>query len=228
MSIPNKIKENLQKRFYANVNESVLGEVEGEIQNYLKGKVLDAGCGGGTWILRRYKSPETIIIGVDLYISQDKKIDIAVRASLEHLPFKSKTFDTILCHWVIEHLEDPAAVFLEFNRVLKNNGILIFKTVSIISPMIISRLTPFRFHKVFQSGGFLTFHRCNTAKHLDRCLKAAGFRKKMLIRVDQTYGYLPFFKFTYILGLLYSRAVNSYKFLNHFANGIIGIYQRWS
>lgn len=105
MSIPNQIKENLQKRFYTNVNEGVLGELEGKIQNYLKGKILDAGCGRMSWVLRRYKLSETMIIGVDLYIPKDKKIDIVVRASLEHLPFKSKTMELLESTAGIENKE---------------------------------------------------------------------------------------------------------------------------
>ncbi len=48
--------------------------------------------------------------------------------SLEKIPRKSKTYDSILCTEVLEHVENPSKVISEFNRILKKGGNL-FLTV---------------------------------------------------------------------------------------------------
>ena len=42
-------------------------------------------------------------------------------------PFKSESFDTILCSHVLEHLKDLSKVMNELHRILKKNGRLIIK-----------------------------------------------------------------------------------------------------
>ena len=94
------------------------------------GFVLDAGCGEGSHLARilttiREKS-DIRLQGVGIDISKEG-IRIAARdytniiwcvADLASLPFKDKQFDIVL------NILSPAS-YLEFNRILKDNGILI-------------------------------------------------------------------------------------------------------
>jgi len=94
------------------------------------GYILDAGCGEGShlsWILTELKSRSSAKLqGVGIDISKEG-IRIAARdymniiwcvADLSRLPFNDKQFDVIL------NILSPAS-YTEFNRVLKDNGVLI-------------------------------------------------------------------------------------------------------
>ncbi len=101
------------------------------------GYLLDAGCGTGneTVELQR-QAPGLHIYAVDV---SPAALAIAVarpetgnatfyRSALESLPFPDAVFDYIASHEVIEHVEDPAAVLRELNRVLKPRGVCVIAT----------------------------------------------------------------------------------------------------
>ncbi len=50
-----------------------------------------------------------------------------------NLPFKTNSFDCIICSEVLEHLTDSRKAILEFHRVLYNNGHLIITTPNWVS-----------------------------------------------------------------------------------------------
>jgi len=94
--------------------------------------ILDAGCGTGR-NLKELIRAESIPIGIDFSLGM---LRVARReypgASLalvdleQVLPFRTGTFDAVLCALIGEHLSKLSAVFREFYRVLKNGGRLIF------------------------------------------------------------------------------------------------------
>ena len=97
------------------------------------GLVLDAGCGGGVYILALAKKSKHV---VSLDISK-AMIEIArtnvksfslqnttslILGDIESLPFKDERFDSIVCSGVIEHLLNMYQGALELARTLKNGG----------------------------------------------------------------------------------------------------------
>ncbi len=52
----------------------------------------------------------------------------------EQLPFRSETFDVVLCENVVDHAERPAAIVAELIRVLRPGGTLYF-TVNVHHPI---------------------------------------------------------------------------------------------
>ena len=91
------------------------------------GSILDVGCGSS-------KILESIPCGVGVDILQRKLRyrralgnDLAC-ASLFSLPFRSKSFDQVICSQVIEHVPRDEVYLNEFHRVLKPGGILILGT----------------------------------------------------------------------------------------------------
>ncbi len=91
--------------------------------HYLRGKVLDFGCGTSPY--------RKILVNVDEYWGLDygnetfdytnKKV--LTRSSI--IPFENETFDSILCTEVLEHVPDPGLVLSEFYRVLKRGGFVL-------------------------------------------------------------------------------------------------------
>jgi len=73
--------------------------------------LLDVGCGQGRpgGIIKRHKNVFTV--GADIFppdlqsCQQNHSHDAVVQCDVRKLPFKSKSFDVVLCKEVIEHLE---------------------------------------------------------------------------------------------------------------------------
>ena len=51
----------------------------------------------------------------------------AVLGDAYHLPFEDGRFDTVVCVRVVHHLTDPGAVFREFARILRPDGVLVLE-----------------------------------------------------------------------------------------------------
>jgi len=97
----------------------------------LLGYILDIGCGAGYHLseLEKY-SPN--IFGIDydsesLYIANLKSKANLIRADAHFLPFKSNTFDMIICYGVIQQLKDEPRAFAEASRVLKKDGTMLLR-----------------------------------------------------------------------------------------------------
>ncbi len=98
--------------------------------------VLDCGCGKATITLGLAEAvPNGRVVGVDL----DKDSLLAARYSAvligrgnlaciladgRQLPFHDAAFDAVLCHSMLETLDDPANVMTELRRVTKHGGVV--------------------------------------------------------------------------------------------------------
>ena len=94
--------------------------------------ILDAGCGTGR-NLKQLLLAESKPVGIDfshgmLKVARRNFPEVPVAlADLERpLPFKAASFDAVLCALIGEHLNEMAAVLLEFHRVMKPAGRLVF------------------------------------------------------------------------------------------------------
>jgi len=95
-----------------------------------EGRVLDVGCETG-YLLSKLNLPPGLLHGVDV---ASGAINIAKNrvtrgnfcvANVRNIPYKSDTFDYLLCTEVLEHVEGDAAV-KECYRVLKPGGVAFF------------------------------------------------------------------------------------------------------
>jgi SAM-dependent methyltransferase len=98
--------------------------------------VLDCGCGRGTITLGLAEAvPDGRVVGVDL----DKDSLLVARCSAalmgrgnlafivadgRRLPFHDAAFDAVLCHSMLETLDDPTNVMAELRRVTKHGGVV--------------------------------------------------------------------------------------------------------
>lgn len=96
---------------------------------------LDIGCGPGNFIccLESW-FPNSKIRAIDYDHNLIKYADNRTNrtqlstGSAEELPENDSIFDVLSCFHVIEHLNTPEKFFIEANRVLKKNGLLLLAT----------------------------------------------------------------------------------------------------
>jgi ubiquinone/menaquinone biosynthesis C-methylase UbiE len=121
----------------------------------LKAKsVLDAGCGSGDLMKVIQGLFNARIVGVDFSIQMCREaISIPgvskriVCGNISRLPFDRCSFDAIVANMVLGCVEDLHAVYSEFFRVLKADGVLIF---SILHP---ARVMPVHMLKASAEAG---------------------------------------------------------------------------
>jgi len=100
------------------------------------GPVLDVGCWDGQFITHVVSDQR--VIGVDVSASALRRARasglIPVRAQAEvGLPFKSKTFATVVAAEIIEHVFDTEALVHELVRLVKPGGWLVITTPNLVA-----------------------------------------------------------------------------------------------
>ena len=114
----------------------------------LSSKVLDVGCGRDFVMAQFLTRVAGEVHGIDP--TADPHVfdcgAVLKRGTADSLPYDDATFDAVISRCVLEHLEHPAAVFNEFNRVLRPGGHVVFLTpgkwdyVSIVAAILPNRL----------------------------------------------------------------------------------------
>ncbi|MCB0191426.1 MAG: class I SAM-dependent methyltransferase [Anaerolineae bacterium] len=112
-------------------------------------RVLVDGCGIGMYI-RALKQFTPHVFGLDIefdrVVESYKHSTLVQVAAGEQLPYPSNTFDVVLSHEVIEHVNNDGLTIAEMVRVLKNRGRAI-----IFCP---NRLYPFETHGHYWRGQY--------------------------------------------------------------------------
>jgi SAM-dependent methyltransferase len=94
-------------------------------------RVLDVGCGDGRHIVEAARRG-TMAIGVDYDLAELRRarerlgkhrVDL-IAADASHLPFRTGTFDAVVCTETLEHLPGDVGAIAEIARSLRNGGVL--------------------------------------------------------------------------------------------------------
>src|SRR3546814_20784418 len=91
---------------------------------------LDVGCGTGYLLhVLAGRRPEMKLTGVDFIIdSETRKRAEGIsfhEANIERLPFPDKSFDTVICTHVLEHILDFRGALAELRRVAAKRLIIV-------------------------------------------------------------------------------------------------------
>ena len=139
------------------VNRICDRELKRCVSNYLKGKLVDIGCGEKPYA-EMVKPYVTKHIGVDHQDTFHDKSNIDRLGTAYDIPAEDGEFDSAICTAVLEHLEEPDKAIAECNRVLKTGGYAIY-TVPLFwhlheEPRDFYRYTKYGLKYLFEKNGF--------------------------------------------------------------------------
>jgi len=172
----NPIEKIILKNFYNTLLKS--------IRPYQIDTVLDAGCGEGFTLdrLRREKIGKTYSgieydqKAVDIANNLYPEIDIK-QGDIYKLPFKSNSFDLVVCTEVLEHLDNPKKAYRELLRVSRKYVLITVPNEPIFTLQRIAKLKNIRHLGAhpehiqhWSSGAFLKFVKIRGVKLIDKKL----------------------------------------------------------
>jgi SAM-dependent methyltransferase len=115
----------------------------------IRGLVLENGCGVGMYV-EHMASYGGCIIGLEYDFERAAEAGTRSRgifnAASESLPLSSGTFDLILSHEVLEHVEDDTQAVREMVRALKSGGRIVL--------FVPNRGYPFETHGIYWKGKY--------------------------------------------------------------------------
>ncbi|HEX6996407.1 MAG TPA: class I SAM-dependent methyltransferase [Gammaproteobacteria bacterium] len=192
---------------------------EAEVERHLEpaSVLLDAGCGRSAPVLARFRGKAARLIGIDAVepVGDLDGIEYYQR-NLTDTGLPDASVDLIMARSVVEHLDDPAATYAEFARVLKPGGRFVFLTANLWDyASLIAAVVPNRFHPwiVAHTEGrkehdtFPTRYRSNTRRSITRFARATGFDVERFAYLGQHPRYLQFNGVLYAIGSLYEKTI---------------------
>jgi SAM-dependent methyltransferase len=121
------------------------------------GRVLDNGCGVGAY-LSRLAQDTTSAYGLEFDMERALKavqdFKTIVLGAGEHLPYPSDTFDLVLSHEVLEHVQDDRAALEEIVRILRKPGTGSGETGGRLILFVPNRGYPFETHGIYWRGRY--------------------------------------------------------------------------
>src|SRR4030095_11293062 len=197
---------------------------------------MDAGCGRTVPVLRKYIGRASRLIGVDLVEFTDVPKGIETfRADLASVPVPSASIDVIMSRSVFEHLEDPAAVYREFARILKPGGRLVFLTANMWDyATLVARVVPNRFHPAIvarvegreEADVFPVCYRTNTTRAVARLAADARLVIEDFRYLGQYPNYFMFNAALFLLGTGYDKLVSRFEVLRFLRGWILVTLRR--
>ncbi len=115
----------------------------------LRARVFENGCGVGMYVAHLQPLAGQVFAleyDPDYAAAARPRVDRLVNAAGEHLPFPQNSFDLILSHEVIEHVQDDQAAIREMVRTLRPGGRIV-----LFCP---NRGYPFETHGVYWRGKY--------------------------------------------------------------------------
>lgn len=127
------------------------------MQAYLRGRILDIGCGSKSKQLL-VGSQVTEYVGLDHEGSLHGQAQVDIVGTAYRIPQPDASFDGVVCTAVLEHLEDPRAALAESHRILKPGGHAIY-TVPLFwylheEPRDFYRYTTHGLRYLFETAGY--------------------------------------------------------------------------
>jgi SAM-dependent methyltransferase len=115
----------------------------------LRGRVFEDGCGVGMYLARLAKDAQQAV-GLDIELERTldaRQMNLQVLCGVgERLPLPANTFDLVLSHEVLEHVQDDRQAVEEIVRILRPGGRLVV--------FVPNRGYPFETHGIYWKGNY--------------------------------------------------------------------------
>lgn len=232
-----ELAERLKQRYFG-AQEHPYRTLEREIERHLGPEVvvLDAGCGREAPVLARYVGRAKRLIGVDLveFPRELPGIELLAR-DLGATGLPDASVDLVISRSVLEHVEDPVAVYAEIQRVLRPGGRFVFLTAnfwdyaSIIATIVPNRLHPWIVAKVegrAEADVFPVRYRTNTRAAVLRYARASGFEVELLRHLGQYPAYFQFNGFLFLLATGYEKLISRFEALAFLRGWIFAVLRK--
>jgi SAM-dependent methyltransferase len=124
---------------------------------HAKGWVLDNGCGVGVYLARlalEAKRAYGLEVDFERAKEADQRLPIIVQAKGEHLPYPASTFDLVLSHEVLEHVDNDRVAVEEIVRVLRQPHPARGQSGGRLILFVPNRGYPFETHGVYWRGRY--------------------------------------------------------------------------
>jgi len=180
---------------------------------------VDAGAGAYMGLARLFAPQSALSIGLDvepMHAYVMVKGSRGVQGDLAALPLRDESVDIISMRSVLEHLEDPDAVFRGMNRVLRPGGWVVAMAPSKwYYASVIGRLVPdslaapllqFIFGQTVYDN-FPTYYRANSPRALSRIASRTGFDLVEASVCPHPPDYLKFSPVLFRVGVMFDRMV---------------------
>jgi SAM-dependent methyltransferase len=136
-------------------NQSIFRDTKPFVSEFIRGRTIDVGAGRLAW-KRLLSHHAASCVSSDFMITHDQ-IDLVFDVT-NKFPLKDSSFDSLFCHSVLEHTTAPWAVFDEFSRILKPDGILLLSVPFLFylhgAPFDFFRFTKFGVIRLAEGAGF--------------------------------------------------------------------------
>lgn len=153
--------------------ERRLGMIRAAAGERMQGRVLDNGCGVGQY-LHKLKIGAAFAAGLeydrDFARQASKRAGDVVRGAGEQLPFTDDTFDLILSHEVLEHVQDDRQALEEIVRVLRSPNSGGKQAGGRLVLFVPNRGYPFETHGIYWRGRY-RFGNIPLVNYLPRSLR---------------------------------------------------------
>src|SRR4030095_12746641 len=125
--------ERLNEKYFGNaIHPYAISE--GLVKGHLTSDktLLDAGCGHGAPVLRKFVGVAKELTGLDL-VDFDQSVPgvTLLKRNLTDTRLPDGSVDVVMSRSVMEHIADPVAMYREMSRILRPNGYFIFLTRNI-------------------------------------------------------------------------------------------------
>jgi len=167
------------------------------------------------------------VIGLDIEnsVKNNEYINESYIYDGNKFPFPEKYFDVAVSNYVNEHIDNPSIHLREIYRVLKQNGMYIFRTPNLYHYVsLIGKLSPHWFHKMISNRlrnmgnnspePCPTYYKFNTPGICKIYLKNSGFNINKIILIEKEPSYGLSSKTLFYVFMLYERIVNSSELLS--------------
>ena len=208
-------------RFYA----SKPGWINGTVQfhqvcaRYLSGqsRVLEIGAGPANPTSEFLARSAGSVIGLDVdpAVRDNRFLTEARVYDGKKFPFPDASFDVAVTDYAIEHVEDPADLCREVNRILVVGGMFLFRTpsvfhyVSLFSRLLPDSISPWLRNRPADHPVYPKYFRMNSGRKCRKTLADAGFEVVELEFIEKEPSYGMSSRILFLPMMAYERLVNS-------------------